>query len=233
MKINTAVVLAGGPGTRLKPLTDNTPKALVDVGGKPLIQWVIEWLRMNDVRRIVLGVAHLKEKIIDYFADGSRFDVEISYSVHTVEGGTGEGFRLAISRYVDEDVFFALNGDQITDLKLKDLADFHLKHNAMATIAVTNPHCPYGHMKVDENYGVLEFVEKPSCPYALCNTGIYTFKREILHHLPETGDIEKTTFPMLTRNNSLKVYPFRGIFITVNTSKDLVEAEEKLKAIYG
>jgi len=231
MKVGTAVVLAGGPGIRLKPLTDSTPKALVDVGGKPLIQWVIEWLRMNDVRRIVLGVAHLKEKIIDYFGDGSRFDVEIVYSVHTVEGGTGEGFRLAISRYIDEDIFFAMNGDQITDLKLKDLADFHLKHKPMATIAVTNPRCPYGHMKVDEKYNVVGFVEKPSCHYALCNTGIYVFKREILRHLPERGDVEKTTFPALTENSSLKIYPFEGLFITVNTSKDLLEAEEKLKVI--
>lgn len=124
----------------------------MDVGKKPLIQWIIEWLRMNDVRRIVLGVAHWKEKIIDYFGDGSRFDVEITYSVHTVEGGTGEGFRPAIRRYVDEDVFFAMNSDQITDLKSKDLADFHLKHSPTATIAVTKPHCPYGHIKVDERY---------------------------------------------------------------------------------
>jgi len=233
MKVDTAVVLAGGPGIRLKPLTDNTPKALVEVGGKPLIQWIIEWLRMNDVRRIVLGVAHLKEKIIDYFDDGSRLDVDITYSVHTVKGGTGEGFRLAISRHVDEDIFFAMNGDQITDLKLKDLAHFHLKHNPIATIAVTNPHCPYGHMKVDKKYDVVGFVEKPFCPYAVCNTGIYVFKREILRYLPERGDIENTTFPMLTKNSSLKVYPFEGLFITVNTSKDLVEAEEKLKVIHG
>jgi len=233
MKVDTAVVLAGGPGIRLKPLTESIPKALVDVGGKPLIQWIIEWLRMNDVRRIVLGVAHLKEKIIDYFGDGSTFDVDITYSVHTVEGGTGEGFRLAISRYVDEGIFFAMNGDQITDLKLKDLADFHFKHNPIATIAVTNPYCPYGHIKVDEKYDVVGFIEKPFCPYALCNAGIYVFKREILRYLPEKGDVEKSTFPTLTKNGSLKVYPFEGLFITVNTSKDLVEAEEKLKVIHG
>jgi len=115
------VVLAGGPGIRLKPLTDRVPKALVELAGKPIIQWVIEWLRLNGVDNIILGVAHLKEEIIKYLGDGSNLGVNITYSTHTVEGGTGEGFRLAISRYVSDGVFFALNGDQITDLRLKNL----------------------------------------------------------------------------------------------------------------
>lgn len=226
-------MLAGGPGIRLKPLTDKTPKALVDVHGKPLIQWVLEWLRMNGVSRVVLGVAHLKEEIIDYLGDGSSFGIDITYSTHTVEGGTGEGFRLAINRYVNEDVFFAMNGDQITDLKLKDLADFHLQHSPVATIAMTNPHCPYGHIKFDEQNNVVEFVEKPFCPHANCSAGVYVFKKEILNFLPSKGDVERTTFPLLATRKNLKVYPFNGIFITVNTNKDLIEAEEKLKVIYG
>ena len=204
----------------------------MEVAGKPLIQWVVEWLRMNDVKRIILGVAHLKEEIISYFGDGSRFGVEITYSTHTVNGGTGEGFRLAISRYVDKDVFFAMNGDQITDLKLKDLEDFHLRHNPTATIVMTNPHCPYGHIKVDDNHNVLGFAEKPFCPQAYCNAGLYVFNKEILNFLPDKGDVEETTFPLLGAERNLKAYPFDGIFITVNTHKDLAEAEEKLKAIY-
>jgi len=213
-------------------LTERVPKALVDVAGKPLIQWVIEWLRMNDVRRIILGVAHLKEEIINYLGDGSRFDVEITYSTHTVEGGTGEGFRLAISRYVSRDVFFAMNGDQITDLKLKELAAFHQRYNPIATIAMTSLHCPYGHIKVDEDYNVLGFTEKPFCPHANCNSGFYVFKKEIVDYMPEQGDVETATFPLLAAERKLKVYPFNGVFITVNTHKDLVEAEEKLKVIH-
>jgi len=182
--------------------------------------------------RIVLGVVHMKEEIMNYLGDGSRFDADITYSTHTVEGGTGEGFRLAIHNYVDDDAFFALNGDQITDLRLKDLAEFHLKHNPTATIAMTSPYCPYGHIKVNGNNNVVGFTEKPFCPYANCNAGVYAFSREILEFLPERGDIEKTTFPLLAANNRLKVYPFKGIFITVNTHKDLVEAEEKLKVIH-
>jgi NDP-sugar pyrophosphorylase family protein len=125
-----------------------------------------------------------------------------------------------------------MNSDQITDLNLRDLANFHLKNNPIATIATTNPHCPYGHIEIDEHNSVVEFAEKPFCSNSNCNTGIYAFKKQILDYLPQKGDVEKITFPLLAADKNLKVYPFKGIFITVNTHKDLVEAEEKLKAIY-
>ena len=114
----TAVILSGGEGLRLRPITHDIPKGLVRVGGKPLLEWVVDWLQQNRVTDLVIGVAYLKEKIMRYFGSGGKFGVDIQYSVHTVEGGTSEGFRLAISRYVDSTSFFALNGDQITNLKL-------------------------------------------------------------------------------------------------------------------
>lgn len=229
MKIDTAVVLAGGQGDRLKPLTNGLPKGMVEICNKPLLQWIIEWLRNNDVREIVLGVAYLKEKIIDYFGDGTKFDVNIRYSVHTVDGGTGEGFRMAINRYTDRNVFFAMNGDQITDLNLNNLANFHMNYDAVATMAVTNLHCPYGHVEIDDEHDVAGFIEKPVCLHMSCNTGIYVFNREILHYLPERGDIEKTAFLSLAKSHRLKAYPFKGFFVTINTHKDLIEAERELE----
>src|SRR5439155_2458447 len=114
--VRTAVVLSGGEGIRLLPITKDLPKGLVKVGGKPLLQWVVEWLRENGVTSIVMGVAYLKDHIISYFGNGDRFGVEIKYSIHTVQGGTGEGFSLAIGQYVRADTFFAFNGDKITNL---------------------------------------------------------------------------------------------------------------------
>ena len=229
MTIDTAVVLAGGSGNRLKPLTNDIPKGMIEVYGKPLLQWIIEWLRDNSVRKIILGVAYQKEKIQEYFGDGKEFGVDIKYSVHTVEGGTSEGFRLAISRYIDSDVFFAMNGDQITGLNLGDLASFHMKNNPVATMVVAHPTCPYGQVHINDKNDVIGFVEKPPCSYTLCNIGIYAFNREILQYLPERGDVEKEAFPVLARLHRLKVYPFHGFFITVNTFKDFIKAEEELK----
>ncbi len=228
MKIDTAVVLVGGQGDRLKPLTNGIPKAMVEISKKPLLQWVIEWLKKNEVTDIVLGVAYLKEKIIDYFGDGQKFGVNIKYSVHTVEGGTGEGFRLAISRYVQKQTFFALNGDQITDLELKAFADFHFRSNSVATIAAGMLRCPYGHLQIDTENNISGFLEKPHCNHMLCNTGVYVFNLEILKYLPEIGDIERTAFLTLANAHLLKAYMYKGLFVTVNTLKDLIEAREQL-----
>jgi len=228
MNVDTAVVLAGGPGIRLRPLTSNMPKAMVQVGGKPLLQWVVEWLRNNNILHIIVGVAYMKEKIIEYFGDGRKFGVKIEYSHHSVEGGTCEGFRLAISTHISENVFFALNGDQITNLRLDELASFHKRYAPIVTIATTTPRCPFGHIHTGDEFEVLGFLEKPMCPVAVCNSGIYVFDRDVLKYIPKKGDMETTTFPALARLGGLKAFPFRGFFVTVNTWKDLEEAEREL-----
>ena len=231
-KLDTAVVLAGGRGTRLKPITDTLPKPLVKINGKPLLGWILEWLKMYKVTNIVVGVAYLKEKIVNHFGDGKDLGLKITYSEHTVEGGTNEGFRLAISRHVDQDQFFALNGDQIADLNLSDLSGFHRRHGLTATVVGGNPRCPFGRLETDENFNVIRFTEKPTCSLGLCNTGIYVFNRTILDYFPEDrGDIEETVFPKLAQDRELKVYPFKGLFVTVNTLNDLSAAERIVRGV--
>jgi mannose-1-phosphate guanylyltransferase len=225
----TAVVLSGGEGIRLRPITADLPKGLVKVGGKPLLQWVLEWLRANGITSIVIGVAYLKERIIEYFGDGARLGVNITYSVHTVEGGTGEGFRLAITRYVDEDTLFALNGDQITDIKLKSLLGNHEKKDALATIAVVHPKLPFGLVEVDQHDNCLGFLEKPVLEDRFISTGVYVFEKKITKYLPTRGDIERSTFPRLSRLRKLSVFRHAGSFTTVNSLRELEEAEEALK----
>jgi mannose-1-phosphate guanylyltransferase len=227
--LRTAVVLSGGEGIRLRPITKDVPKGLVRVGGKPLLQWVVEWLKGNGVTSIVIGVAYLKDRIIDYFGDGDRFGVKIAYSVHTVEGGTGEGFRLAITRYVHDDTFLALNGDQITDLKLDSMLARHVAKSAIATIAVVHPRLPFGLVRVDHHDNCLGFLEKPILKDRFISTGVYVFEKKITQYLPRQGDIERVTFPRLSRLRKLGAYRHRGSFITVNSLRELEEAEGQLK----
>jgi NDP-sugar pyrophosphorylase family protein len=225
----TAIVLSGGEGIRLRPITKDLPKGLVKVGGKPLLQWVVEWLKANRVGNIVIGVAYLKDRIIDHFGDGARFGVNIRYSVHTVEGGTGEGFRLAIARHVDEDTFFALNGDQITDIRLNAMLGRHLRTGAMATIAVVHPRLPFGLVDVDPNGNCRGFLEKPVLNDRFISTGVYVFDKAIAGYLPQRGDVERATFPKLSRQRRLAAYKHPGSFITVNSLRELEEAEEALR----
>lgn len=215
----------------MRPITHDLPKGLVKVGGKPLLEWVVEWLQQNGVRDLVIGVAHLKEKIMRHFGSGERFGVSIQYSVHTVDGGTGEGFRLAISRFVDERSFFALNGDQITDLRLRQIDKTHQTEGVLATLAVVHPRLPFGLVKIDRNGFCKGFLEKPVLNNFFCSMGIYEFDRKILSYLPKTGDIERTTFPKLAMMNKLKAFRHDGSFITVNSLRELEEAEEALKGV--
>ncbi len=227
----TAIVLSGGAGVRLRPITQEIPKGLIRIGGKPMLHWVVEWLKSNGVSDIVIGVAYLKEKIIRYLGDGRKLGVNIRYSVHTVEGGTGEGFRLAIARYVDRESFFALNGDQITDLNLRSMFRTHSRSKATATVGVIHPRLPFGLVVTDNNGFCRGFLEKPILMEITCSSGIYVFQREIEDFLPTKGDIEKTTLPLLSKKKRLKAYVHNGRFVTVNTLKELEEAELGLKAL--
>ena len=226
----TAVVLSGGEGVRLRPITADLPKGLVKVGGKPLLQWVVEWLKANRVLNIVMGVAYLKEQIMDFFGDGSGFGVKIQYSVHTVPGGTGEGFSLAIQRYVRDRTFFALNGDQIVDLRLEEMLAKHRKSEALSTIAVVHPRLPFGLVEVDENDYCRGFLEKPVLKDMNISTGIYVFEHEIVDYLPRIGDVERTVFPKLSKVGKVAAFRHPGSFITINSLRELEDAEKQLKS---
>ena len=228
-KVKTAVVLAGGAGLRFRPMTKDQPKVMVRILNKPILHWVIEWLRYSGIKRVVIGVAYCKEAVMNYFDDGLQFGVEIDYSVHSVDGETGEGFRLAINRYVRDDAFVAMNGDEITNFDLRDMIDFHCRYGHVATIAVANPRSPFGLIEMGKNGLIKAFMEKPVIPSLLVSMGIYVFNRSIENYLPEKGRIEEMTFPLLVKNKLLRGYTMKGTWLTVNTMKDLRLAENILK----
>lgn len=198
------------------------------MASKPLLQWVVEWLERSGISELVIGVAYLKEKIMRYFGDGSRFGVRIRYSVHTVDGGTGEGFRLAIKRHVLEDSFFAMNGDQVTDLNLRTMFGKHVRGGSLATIGLVHPRLPFGLVLTDQKGYCKGFVEKPLLKNVYCSSGIYVFERQIFGYLPKKGDVENTTFPRLAGGKRLNTYLHKGSFITVNSLRELEEADREL-----
>jgi len=226
-RVKTAIILAGGAGLRLRPLTQESPKAMINVSGKPLLQWMIEWLRVNDVRNIVVGVAYKKRKIIDYFKDGETLDVKIKYSTHTIEGGTNEGFKLAIQRHVRDEAFLAMNGDELVDINVNKMLTHHRKHRGVATIAVGHLRSPYGIVELD-GADITGFHEKPTLKSILVSTGVYMFSQDVLRYLPDSGDIERTMFPKLSSMHKLRAYVHNGFWATVNSLKDLEEVEMQL-----
>ncbi len=219
------MILAGGEGVRLRPLTHDMPKSMIPLAGKPIIHWITEWLIRNGINRLVIGVAYKKEIIIQYL-ESLTLPVEFTFNEHTVEGGTAEGFRLAIERHVDDQTFLAMNGDEITNISVSDFAKTHNQSTGVATIAVSLLRSPFGVVEIKDST-IVAFKEKPFVD-AYVSTGVYIFDRRILPFLPSSGNVEDETFPKLARNGQLKAYKHPGFWGTVNTLKDLRETEREL-----
>jgi len=232
-KIQTAVILVGGAGLRMHPLTEDMPKCMIPLHGKPLLYWTLTWLKNYDFKTIVLGVAYRKEVVVNYLKE-NPMGVEVNFSEHTIEGETGEGFRLAIERYVNDGDFLAMNGDEFANLNLQEFAEFHLKHKPVATIAVSPMQSPFGILEIDGD-NIVGFKEKPILADKLVSIGIYVFNHSILDYLPARGSIEKTTFPLLAKNRLLKAYKLgtNERWLTINSIKDLSIAEKEFASIRG
>lgn len=231
--VKTAVILVGGAGLRMLPLTEDMPKCMIQLHSKPLIHWTLTWLKKHGFKHIILGVAYRKEVIIRYIKE-NPMDINIDFSEHTIEGETGEGFRLAIQRYVNDENFLAMNGDEFTNLNVQKFAEFHLKHKPVATIAVSPMKSPFGILEINGN-DVVGFKEKPILEDKLVSIGIYIFNRAILDYLPTRGAIENTTFPVLAKNELLKAYRLgeNERWLTINSIKDLSVAEKEFALIRG
>ncbi len=231
VKIKTAVVLVGGSGLRMRPLTEDMPKCMIPLHGKPLIYWTLSWLRSYGVDHAVLGVSYCKDVVINYIRN-NPLGMKVDYSEHTIEGETGEGFRLAIKRHVTDENFLAMNGDELTNLNIKAFGDFHLAQKGIVTIAVSPMQSPFAVLDMDGN-DIIEFKEKPVLADKLVSSGIYMFNHGITEYLPMTGSIEKTAFPALAAKRLLKAYRLKESerWLTVNCVKDLSIAETQFSSI--
>jgi NDP-sugar pyrophosphorylase family protein len=228
-KVKTAVMLVGGASSRLQPYITDRPKAMVEVAGKPILFWTLNWLKYHGIKKVVLGVAYKKEMIIDYVKE-NNFGLDIKISEHSIEGETGEGFRLAIERYVDDEDFIAMNGDELTNLNLDNIIEAHANSGFIATIAISPLKSPFG---IVELYGdsIIGFREKPLLTDKFVSAGVYIFNKKIKQFLPEKGTIERTTFPVLAEKNLIKSYKLspNERWSTVNTIKDINVATEEIK----
>ncbi|ABL88645.1 Nucleotidyl transferase [Pyrobaculum islandicum DSM 4184] len=225
-----AVILAGGFGRRLAPLTNEVPKPLVPVAGKPILVWQIEWLKRQGVTDIVLAVGYLRHKIFEALGDGRKYGVRLFYSVEEEPLGTGGAIKNA-APYLTDDIFIALNGDIITDIDIRPLTAALEK--ADAAIALVPLRSPYGVVEVDGEGRVLAFREKPVLEHYI-NAGVYAIRKEALRDLPDRGNIEETLFPKLAQQGRLRAVVYKDAFWrSIDTHKDLEEVEKMLKTRPG
>ena len=208
-----AVILAGGKGTRLRPITYEIPKALIPVHGKTLTEHLFDLFKKYDIKDIIMAVGHMKGKIEEHFTDGSRFGIKLSYIEETEPLGTAGPLKLGKNMLTES--FIVSNGDELKDINIEEMYQLHKESNALVTIALTTVEDPskYGVARLSGSK-ILEFVEKPKkeeAPSKLINSGFYIMEPEVIDLIPKGFSmLEKDVFPKLAKMGRLFGYPFSG-----------------------
>ena len=228
-----ALILAGGKGERLRPLTDTLPKPMAPVAGKPILERQLEWLKAGGVDSVVFLAGYRWEAIQSHFGEDSWNGIRVSYSIEDSPLGRGgaikQGYPMATG---DEGPVVVTNGDIITRQPLRELIDFHLESSARrngpaVTLLAVPMVSPYGIVDMNEAGGVVGFREKVELPHWI-NGGVYVFDREVFAEFPDLGDHEVETFPRLAQEGRISALRTRSYWTSIDSFKDLREAEDFL-----
>ena len=229
-----ALILAGGKGERLRPLTDTLPKPMAPLCDKPILWYQVEWLKRAGVSDVVFLVGYRWEMVQDYFGDGDQFGIRAYYSVEDSPLGRGGAIRQGFAQVPEEeDTLFVLNGDIITAADPGAVLEGYRQKKEtnpahLATIMIVPMVSPYGLVDLNDGNDVVGFREKVELPHWI-NAGVYVFDRSIAALLPELGDHEVETFPGLAQEGRISAHPSRAFWRSVDSFKDLREAEDFLK----
>ncbi len=222
-----AIILAGGKAERLGDAAQGKPKALVPVAGRPLVAYQVGLLVRAGVGRVLVSCASGQGEL--FAGELGGLGAEIVPAEEPEPLGRGGGLRHAATSRRESGNVYALNGDELLDVDLRALLARHRQTGAAATIAVTRPPSPFGVVELGDGDLVTGFTEAGRVPYWV-SCGVYVLGEEALERLPERGDHETTTFPELAAAGRLRAFRHEGLWLTVNTPKDLRRAEEHVAA---
>jgi dTDP-glucose pyrophosphorylase len=222
---NTMVIMAGGKGTRLRPLTDNCPKPLLPVAGKPMLEHILERARSEGFHQFVMAVHYLGHMIEDHFGDGSRWQVQIDYLREEAPLGTAGALSLLRNR--PDAPFIVTNGDVLTDIRYGEMIDFHIKHSAAATMAVRLHEWqnPFGVVNT-KGVDIIGFEEKPIVRSHV-NAGIYVLSPQVLDELilGQLCDMPLLISRLQEKGDRTIVYPMHEPWIDIGRSEDFHRAQ--------
>ena len=221
-----AIILAGGKAERLGDVAGGLPKPLVPVAGRPLAAWQIGLLGRAGVERVIVSCgAGAGEKFAAALGD---LGVEIAIAEEPERLGRGGGIRFAANERQESGDVLALNGDELVDIDFPRLLATHRANGAAATITVARPKSPFGVVELDDDR-VTGFAEGGTIE-CWVNCGVYVLGEDALARFPERGDHETTAFPELAAEGKLGAFRHEGLWLTINTPKDLRLAEEYVGA---
>jgi NDP-sugar pyrophosphorylase family protein len=225
-----SLILAGGKGTRLRPLTMHTPKPIMPIANRPFLYYQLELLKRANVHDCILSLSYQPQKIEDKFGDGTLYGMRVSYTVEASPLGTAGAYRNAEGLINESTIVF--NGDVLTDIDLNEVIHFHREKNALATLVLTpvaNP-TAYGLVETDEDGRIKRFLEKPKPEEVTCNTinaGIYILEPKVLEYIPagESYMFEYGVFPALLKNNEpFYAYIYDGYWRDIGSSASYLQS---------
>jgi len=218
-----AIILAGGRGKRLRPITDYVPKPLIPIKNIPIIEWQIKYLKKHGILEVIICSGY-KGEMIENYLKKKKLGVKISFSTENKPLGTGGAIKKA-GKKIKDNSFIVINGDLITNIDLRKLFK---KENSIASIQLRTQ---FGVLQTDENK-IIKFDEKKEIVNLWMNAGIYHLKREILKELPDVGDIEKTLFPDYAKKEKLSTVKFRNTkWHSIDSYKDMEECSLTIEKI--
>jgi dTDP-glucose pyrophosphorylase len=224
IKKNTVIIMAGGMGTRLRPLTENTPKPMLKVGTKPILHTIIENFKKYGFLKFILCVNYKSDVIVNYFGDGSAFGIELEYVYEEERMGTAGALSL-LNKHPKE-AFFVMNGDLLTNINFEHLLDFHSKHHSIATMGVREYEyeIPYGVVNVEKD-AIKSIVEKPRQNYYV-NAGIYVLTPKIFDYIPKNQffDMPSLFNLLIEENNRCSSYLIEDYWLDIGRIGDYEKA---------
>ncbi len=218
-----AIILAGGRGNRLRPITDYVPKPLIPIKNIPIIEWQIKYLKKFGVSEVIICSGY-KTEMIENYLNNKKLGIKISFSVEDMPLGTGGAIKKA-GKKINDKSFIVINGDIITNIDLKKLLK---KENSIASIQLKTK---FGILQTDDDK-IIKFDEKKEIENLWMNAGIYHLKKNTLKDLPDKGDIEKTLFPNYAKKEKLFTLKFRNTkWYSIDSFKDMEECALEVEKI--
>lgn len=223
-----ALILAGGAGTRLRPVLAQLNKPMAPIAGKPFLEYLLLQLKKHDIEEVILCIGYKADLIQSYFGTGERWSIQLSYSFETDFRGTAGALKLA-ENLIQEENFFVMNGDSLLDIELRALMSYHHDMKAIATLALAHVDDAqrYGGVGLNKLGRVESFIEKRlGNTEGLINGGVYVFSRKMLNFIPagQQVSLENDIFPKLI-GQDLYGLPSKGYFVDIGVPTDYMRLQ--------
>ncbi|MDH1977194.1 nucleotidyltransferase family protein [Aliarcobacter butzleri] len=231
-KINKVILMVGGLGTRLRPLTENTPKPMLKVGNKPILQTIVEKFAEYGYTNIIMCVNYKSHMIQDYFSDGKEFGVNIEYVLENQRMGTAGALSLLKDK--PNEPFFVMNGDLLTNVNFEHLHNYHLSNNSLGTMCVREYdfQVPYGVVNIS-NSKITSIEEKPTHKFFV-SAGIYMLSPEVLDYIPKNQFYDMPTLfeKIIGENKNAISFPLREYWLDIGRIEEYKKANEEYDEVF-